>query len=78
MPGHLHVLNATSLDANTPNPSNALFAGSNNAYAAPGPLTTLSPSDVSSVGGSQPHENREPSLVMNWCIALQGIFPSRN
>ena len=78
MPQHLHFLMGTSLDANTPNPSGALFAGSNNAYAPPGPLTTLHPSDVTNAGGSQPHENRQPSLVLNWCIALQGIFPSRN
>jgi len=37
------------------------------------PLAPLDPA-----GGSQPHENRMPFLVMNYCIALQGIFPSRN
>ena len=31
-----------------------------------------------SVGGNQPHENRQPLLVMNFVIALEGIFPSRN
>ncbi len=30
------------------------------------------------IGGGQPHENRAPFLVINYCIALQGIFPSRN
>jgi microcystin-dependent protein len=30
------------------------------------------------VGGGQAHENRQPFLVMNYVIALQGIFPSRN
>ena len=30
------------------------------------------------VGGSQPHPNMAPSLVVNFCITLQGIFPSRN
>jgi microcystin-dependent protein len=33
---------------------------------------------VSGVGGNQPHENRRPYLAMNYCIAIQGIFPSRN
>jgi microcystin-dependent protein len=33
---------------------------------------------ISGVGGNQPHENRRPFLTMNYCIALQGIFPSRN
>jgi len=48
-------------------------------YAAPtGPLVTLDPSTVTNVGGSQPHNNMMPYLVLNFCIALQGIFPSRN
>jgi len=33
---------------------------------------------VTSIGGSQPHENRQPYLCINFCIALQGIFPSQN
>jgi microcystin-dependent protein len=33
---------------------------------------------VSSIGGSQPHENRQPYLALNFCIALQGVFPSQN
>ena len=33
---------------------------------------------TSQVGGSQPHENIQPYLTLNWCIALEGIFPSRN
>lgn len=39
---------------------------------------TLAPSTLSSVGGSQPHFNLQPYLVLNFCIALTGIFPSRN
>jgi len=38
----------------------------------------LNQSMVSNTGGSQPHENRQPFLVLNFIIALQGIFPSRN
>jgi microcystin-dependent protein len=33
---------------------------------------------VTNTGGSQPHENRQPYLVLNYCIALQGIFPSQS
>jgi microcystin-dependent protein len=47
-------------------------------YVAAASLGSMSAATVSTVGGSQPHENRQPYLVMNWCIALQGIFPSRN
>ena len=41
-------------------------------------LTSLAPQSVSNIGGSQPHENRQPYSVLNVIIALQGIFPSRN
>jgi microcystin-dependent protein len=78
MPQHVHVLQGSKLDANQPTPANALLAGANNAYADPDALTALAPSSVSNVGGSQPHENRHPFLTLNWCIALQGIFPSQN
>jgi len=47
-------------------------------YGDPTSLTTMSPTAVSSVGGSQPHNNMMPYLVLNFIIALQGIFPSRN
>jgi microcystin-dependent protein len=47
-------------------------------YGSPVNLTAMSPSAVTSVGGSQPHNNMMPYLVLNFCIALQGIFPSQN
>jgi microcystin-dependent protein len=40
--------------------------------------TTLNPAVVGPVGSGQAHPNNQPSLTMNWCIALQGIFPARN
>jgi microcystin-dependent protein len=40
-------------------------------------LTPLHPSTTSTVGGSQPHNNTQPLLVLNVCIALQGVFPSQ-
>lgn len=45
--------------------------GSNN-------MAAMFPQMVSSVGGSQPHENRQPYLCLSFCIALQGVFPSQN
>jgi microcystin-dependent protein len=39
---------------------------------------TLSPSTIGATGGSQPHDNMQPYLVLNFCIALQGVFPARN
>jgi microcystin-dependent protein len=42
------------------------------------PAAPLTPASLTPAGGNQPHENRQPFLVLNICIALQGIFPSRN
>jgi microcystin-dependent protein len=86
MPQHLHVMQgSTKSDRDTPNPNttdptNALFADTQaKIYAPPqGNLTTLSPTAVSNVGGSQAHANEQPYLTLSFCIALQGIFPSQN
>lgn len=83
MPAHIHPATADVKpgDANTDNPGGAYPAnttgnpmysgGSNN-------MVPMYPQMVSTVGGSQPHENRQPYLALNFCIALQGIFPSQN
>lgn len=80
LPTHLHALQASNSAANTAIPTNStVFAqGTFEIYGAPNALTTLQPGTVTSVGGSQPHNNMMPYLVLNFCIALQGIFPSRN
>lgn len=50
-----------------------------NLYAASGQPATLAASQVDQVsGGGQPHNNMQPYLVLSWCIALQGIYPSRS
>jgi len=80
MPAHTHAMNAVNGAQNNANPSGHLFAatsGNATVYGTGGPIAVLS-ADVSNTGGSQPHENEQPYLVMNWIIALQGIFPSRN
>ncbi len=79
LPTHLHTLNATNTDANrNALPSGNVLGPANNMYSPPSALTTFLPTSVANVGGSQPHENRQPFLVLNFCIALQGIFPSQN
>ena len=81
LPTHLHGLMATTNTATTNAPDNTtLLAGSapNDLYTGPTTLSTLIPSSVSAVGGSQPHTNMMPYLVLNFIIALQGIFPSQN
>ena len=78
MPQHIHFWQATSADANTPVATNNFLAAANNVYTAAGNLTTLPPGTLGNVGGSQPHNNMQPYLVLSFCIALQGIFPSPN
>jgi microcystin-dependent protein len=85
MPTHPHALNASTQQANqatllTPpgNTPNILAAVTGNQYAPAASLTSLEPSTVTNTGGSQPHVNMQPYLVLNFCIALQGVFPSRN
>ena len=77
-PVHTHTVTAIST-ANAAEPAGAFLGG--NGAAAFNTLTntvTLNQSSIANAGGSQPHENRQPYLVMTWVIALQGIFPSQN
>ena len=80
LPTHLHALQASTATANLDNPAGAFFGGSapNDIYTGPTNLSPLIPQTVTNVGGSQPHNNMMPYLVLNFIIALQGIFPSRN
>lgn len=89
MPAHNHPLNAITGDGSTNNPSGAVLAkpqvgggrsggGNQGDIYNPGtvdtPLSTLS---VGPSGGGQAHNNIQPTLVLRYCIALQGIFPTR-
>jgi microcystin-dependent protein len=78
MPAHTHAVKASSANGNVASPDGNVLAAALNQYHAANDLTTLPPPTVTNVGGSQAHENRHPYLVLNWNIALQGIFPSRN
>lgn len=77
VPTHTHALQAAS-GANLTKPGGALVAGGGaNLFTAASNLSAMNPGTISDSGGSQPHENRQPYLVMNWLIALSGIFPTR-
>ena len=83
MPQHIHVANGSSAAADAAVPgANLLGAVDNttfgNAYTAPANFAAMNALAVNNVGGSQAHQNMQPYLVLNICIALQGIFPSRN
>lgn len=82
MPQHVHFLNASTAagNASPPSPANNAFADSapSLGYNVGTTLVPLNQNTVTNVGGSQAHLNMQPFLVLNFCIALQGIFPSPN
>lgn len=78
MPQHFHIAQASPTSGATPLAVGNVLASALNVYRPPDNLTPLSPPTVSNIGGSQPHNNMMPYLVLNFIIALQGIFPSRN
>jgi microcystin-dependent protein len=76
MPEHTHLWQTTTGNGTTAVPGNtAVLAAFNNGYNAGG--SPVSPPLLSNFGGSQAHPNMQPYLVLNFIIALQGIFPSR-
>ena len=85
-PPHSHPFPAVAAQATTNAPNGALPAeghGSGrgafpvNFYAPPQTAVPLASGQVASAGGGQPHNNLQPYLSLNWCIALQGVFPPR-
>jgi microcystin-dependent protein len=80
-PQHTHAVAASSnAQGGSATPNGNYLGGGNNAYlpAAGGTLTTMLAATVTNTGGSQAHLNMQPFLTLNFCIALQGIFPSPN
>ncbi|WP_462158962.1 phage tail protein [Pseudoalteromonas sp. GB56] len=90
MPAHSHALRGTAANANVNDFSSRVLASGyqfsgrqpqhapRNMYAPPQNLTSLNTQSISVMGASQPHNNVQPTLVVNFCIAMTGIFPSRN
>jgi microcystin-dependent protein len=80
MPNHAHNLRASSEagDLRIPSPARALAASSKgSAYQSAAPNVQMAPDAVTLTGGSQPHNNMQPYLTLNFCIALQGVYPPR-
>lgn len=78
LPSHTHTFSGSSTDGDTSIPGNALLAPFNNGYGEPMSLTAIAADSVGNTGNSQAHGNMQPFLTLNFCIALQGIFPSPN
>jgi microcystin-dependent protein len=77
LPAHAHVVRGSSSAGTTASPV-GMFPARNAAqtpqYASPAD-TILSPSEISTVGGGQPHSNQQPFLALNYIISLQGTYP---
>lgn len=84
LPQHTHALAANSSSAGLNSPKNNVPAAVQDttkfayATAKASPAATLAAGSLSPSGGSAPHSNMQPSLVINYCIALTGIFPPRS
>jgi microcystin-dependent protein len=83
IPAHSHFLRGHTADAgdnNQPGPT-LVLAKSNNGQAYQtniASLVQMSPQILAPAGGDQPHNNLQPYLTLNFCIALQGVFPPRS
>lgn len=86
MAAHRHVMRGSTAEGTQINASDGVLAdakpkGSTTdefTYGPPGSLGALSPLSIANTGGGQAHTNLQPSLVVNFIIAIQGMFPSRN
>ncbi|MDN2708994.1 tail fiber protein [Janthinobacterium sp. SUN118] len=81
MPAHNHAASALTTAGTLKNPAGALYAGSGaeSIYvAATGPQVALAQQTLATAGGNGPHINMQPFRVINFNIALSGVYPSRN
>ena len=80
MPAHTHAANCNSGAGTSYDPANAVSAGDAGGareYAAASNVT-MAANALAATGGGQSHSNLQPYLAMNFCIALQGVYPPRN
>ncbi len=89
MPAHTHTLGASSAIGTVSDPADAVIANNQvtiergktipaSAFIQSGPTVAMNAQAIQTTGGNQAHENRQPYIAMNYVIALEGIFPSRN
>jgi microcystin-dependent protein len=77
LPQHTHAVFALTADATARTAVGNMAAYAHDeAYSVPGPMVAAAAAAIAPSGGSQPHSNMQPFLTLNFCIALQGIFPS--
>ncbi|WP_417726313.1 phage tail protein [Roseovarius sp.] len=84
LPSHRHTVNANNLDGDLPGPGGKLLAaappngaGSETIYSDQPATVTMSAAMIGTTGQSQPFNVQDPSLVVRYCIAAEGVFPQR-
>jgi microcystin-dependent protein len=79
IPSHSHTMMVSTQLAleNSPVGQEAAQGDGINLYVAPGALVAMSDNALAPAGGDQPHNNMQPYLTLNFCIALQGVYPPR-
>ena len=81
MPRHNHTAQAANDAPSQPAPNGGYLGRVNNGYVSGNTnpsLVKLADGEIADTGGSQGHDNMQPYLAINFCIALRGLFPSRN
>ena len=88
MPQHSHQMAATAATAGSAIPAPAVYLAQGQSqgsgtpgvsiYSTSGQSRSFAVAAINNTGGSQPHPNQQPYLVLNFCISLHGIFPSRS
>ena len=76
LPNHSHAAQGSANNGDSVAPAANVLGGVAGGYGPPTNLTATEPTALATAGGSQPHPNMQPFLTLNFCIALQGIFPS--
>jgi microcystin-dependent protein len=77
MPQHTHAFTAAGVLGDSQHANNTLLADGQAIYTANLPNAAMLGTSVSTVGGNQPHDNLQPFLVLNWIIALEGVYPAQ-
>jgi microcystin-dependent protein len=75
---HTHLTHGSSNPVSEISPQNNVWGMQNNLYGPATALALMNGAAISNTGGNLPHSNMQPYLALNFCIALEGIFPSRN
>jgi microcystin-dependent protein len=80
IPNHTHPMTGSSDISNSPNPGNSVLArsGQVNMFLNGSTATQMNNVAIEPAGGSQPHENTQPFLCINFIISLFGVFPTQN